>query len=83
MKCLTFVCLLLAVGRGRARPEAPSSNATDAAEDQGEVQGRVLYNGSQLWKTFDITKEKISVLAELRDEKGKRPISNSELDTVK
>nr|XP_015837881.1 PREDICTED: carboxypeptidase B [Tribolium castaneum] len=62
MRCSTLICLLV-VGQVWARPEAPVANVTE-----GEVQGRVLYTGSQLWKTRDVTKEQIKVLAELRDE---------------
>lgn len=65
MKCSTLICLLV-IGQGWARPESLSANVTD----QDNVQGRILYTGSQLWKTYDVTKDQIKVLAELRDENG-------------
>ncbi|RZC37365.1 carboxypeptidase B-like [Asbolus verrucosus] len=62
--CLTIVCLLV-IGRTVARAP-PLDPAEGTAED--EAQGRILYTGSQLWKTVIDKKAQIQVLAQLRDE---------------
>ncbi|KAL1494166.1 hypothetical protein ABEB36_009810 [Hypothenemus hampei] len=36
-----------------------------------QVESRVFYRGSQLWKTIVDSEEKVRILAKLRDEKGK------------
>ncbi|KAJ3625123.1 hypothetical protein MTP99_018686 [Tenebrio molitor] len=69
MKSLTLVCLLVVVGRGRARPESTTTAAAaNATEEEVEPLGRILYTGSQLWKTRGVTGDKVKVLAALRDE---------------
>jgi hypothetical protein len=71
MKSLTLVCLLVVVGRGRARPESTTTAAAaNATEEEVEPLGRILYTGSQLWKTRGVTGDKVKVLAALRDENG-------------
>lgn len=35
-----------------------------------QPEGRILYRGSQLWKTLLDSEEKIDVLAKLRDDEG-------------
>lgn len=39
-------------------------------EEFTQPEGRILYRGSQLWKTVLDSEEKIEVLAQLRDDEG-------------
>lgn len=39
-------------------------------EEFTQPEGRILYRGSQLWKTVLDSEEKIEVLAKLRDDEG-------------
>lgn len=47
-----------------------NNNATDD-EQLLQPEGRILYSGSQLWKTVVDSEDKVKILARLRDEDGK------------
>lgn len=76
MKILTFIGLSV-LGLVHARPETISvisGNNSDPTiklvETESELFGRVLYKGSQLWKTIIDEKSKLYILTKLRDDDG-------------
>lgn len=52
-------------------PQSKTSDLPNEVEREEEFQGRVFYNGSQVWKAMVENQDKIRVLVELRDEQGR------------